>query len=121
MQTGCLGRIGEIHFSIVEIDAGFAALIIVAAPVNGKINKAIAVEIRRMHVDLIPCRRDLQVAARLEVSLAVTELERDSRPFVQPIHIAVAIQINQGVRAPLASDDVRLAKIRSARRRLAPD
>ena len=33
-QTGCLGRIGEIHFSIVEIDAGFAALIIVAVPVK---------------------------------------------------------------------------------------
>src|SRR5213078_464203 len=67
-----------------------------------------------MDIDLIARRRDLQVPAGSESALSVAELEGHSRPVVQPIHFAIAIEIDQGVSPSLPCNDCRFSKTQPA-------
>src|SRR5205823_1836274 len=82
-QTGCLSRVGEARSSrreeglirfiasslefrignrmslvtsaatLIKIDAGFAAFVIIAAPLHREVNQTVPVEVRGMNVDFI--------------------------------------------------------------------
>src|SRR5262245_2885816 len=114
VQTDFRGRIAEVHRSIVEIDPRLATLVIVAAPLHGQIDEPVPVEVRRMHVDLIACRRNFEMTARREISFGIAELEDNARPLVQPIHFAIAVQINHRVDPTLAGTYGGLAEAQSS-------
>src|SRR4030095_414601 len=105
---------GEVHFAVVEVETRFAALEIVTAPMDGQVDEAVAVEVGGMNVDFVARFFDVEIAAALKAALAVAELEDNAGQFVQPINLAVAIEIDHGVGAALAAGDAAVAKIQSA-------
>src|SRR5207237_1017414 len=69
------------------------------------------------HVELVSGLRDIEMTIGFETSFAIAEFPRDTRPLVQPIHFAIAVQIYERIAARLAGDDSAVAKTQMARRR----
>src|SRR5204863_2383227 len=98
------------HFAIIEVETGLALDKIIAAPMHRQIDKIIAVEVHGMDIDLIARRSDFQMAARFESPLAIAELEDHSWPLMEPVHFAIAVEIDEGVSSPLSCNHRCLAK-----------
>src|SRR6185295_6542392 len=69
-----------------------------------------------MHVEFVSRLGDVEMAAGFEAAFAVTQFPRYARSLVQPIHFAVAIQIDERVTSPLPRRDAAVAKLQKARR-----